>query len=115
MKKEAKKQLKESYKQHKPIMGVFQIKNTVNGKVLIDSSKDILSKWNRHQTELRFGKHRKKNLQKDWNELTAENFKFEILAELAYSEEENRNYSKEVEVLKDMILEELNIEEAMLY
>ena len=98
-----KKELKESYKQYKPVMGVFQVRNTVNGKVLIDSSKDVLSKWNRHQTELRFGSHRKKELQNDWTALGSENFTFEILSELKYAEKENINYSKEVELLKEMV------------
>lgn len=110
-----KKQLKDSYKQHKPIMGVFQVKNNVNEKVLIDASKDVFSKWNRLQAELRFGSHRKKNLQKDWNELGSESFTFEVLSELKYVEKENINYSKEVEILKDMVLEELSISKEMLY
>ncbi len=40
-----KKELKEEYKQMKIPMGVFQIKNISNNKVLIDNSIDMESKW----------------------------------------------------------------------
>ncbi|MFD0761644.1 hypothetical protein ACFQZW_06080 [Lutibacter aestuarii] len=48
----------------KPPMGVFQIKNLNTNKVLIDSSIDMVFKWNRHKMELKFGTHRNKKLQK---------------------------------------------------
>ncbi|WP_298285069.1 hypothetical protein [uncultured Lutibacter sp.] len=48
----------------KPPMGVFQIKNLNTNKVLIDSSIDMVFKWNRHKMELKFGNHRNKKLQK---------------------------------------------------
>ena len=63
-----KKELKEEYKQPKTPMGVFQIKNIKNKKVRIDKSIDMESKWNRHKMELKFGNHRNRNFQKEWNE-----------------------------------------------
>ena len=110
-----KKELKQAYKQHKPVMGVFQIKNTVNNKVLIEGSTNIASKWNRHQTELKFGSHRNKELQKDWNEMEATSFTFEILSELAYKEDVAVNYVEEVKVLQAMVLEELKLPKTQLY
>ena len=47
-----KKELKEEYKQRKIPMGIFQIKNIRNNKVLIDNSIDMESKWNRHKRNL---------------------------------------------------------------
>ena len=70
----SKKELKEEYKQKKPIAGVFQIKNIKNGMMFIEESSNIESKWNRHRTELRFGSDRNKTLQKDWNELGGRKF-----------------------------------------
>jgi hypothetical protein len=46
MKMKTRKELKEEYKRKEFQMRVFQIKNTVNGKVFILSSTDIPSKWN---------------------------------------------------------------------
>ena len=110
-----KKELKEEHRRYKPIIGVFQIKNTLSGKVLIEGSTDINSKWNRYQMELKFGNHRNANLQKDWDEFKADNFTFTILSKLKYKEEENTNYSEEVKLLREMIIEELNIQKNMLY
>ncbi len=85
-----KKELKNEYKQMKSPMGVFRIRNIVNGKILIDSSTNMNSKWNRHKTELRFGTHRNSELQKDWKQFGEENFIFEIVSELKQLEEENK-------------------------
>jgi len=49
-----KKELKDEYKQKVFPMGVFQVKCTVNGRLLIDNSVDMESKWNRHKMELKF-------------------------------------------------------------
>ncbi|WP_299256319.1 GIY-YIG nuclease family protein [uncultured Aquimarina sp.] len=105
-----KKELKEDYKQMKIPMGVFQIKNKVSNKVLIDNSIDMESKWNRHKMELKFGNHRNRTFQKDWNEYGENNFDFEVLSELKNNEEENVNYNKELKTLENMMIEELNIE-----
>ena len=105
-----KKELKEEYKQMKIPMGVFQIKNIVNNKVLIDNSIDMESKWNRHKMELKFGNHRNRTFQKDWNDYGENNFYFEVLSELKNNEEENVNYNKELKTLENIMIEELNIE-----
>jgi len=105
-----KKELKEEYKQMKIPMGVFQIKNIQNNKVLIDHSTDMESKWNRHKMELKFGTHRNRSFQKDWNEYGEENFEFDVLSELKKREEDNFNINKELKTLQDMVIEELDIE-----
>ena len=105
-----KKELKEEYKQMKIPMGVFQIKNIKNNKFLIDHSIDMESKWNRHKMELKFGNHRNRSFQKEWNEYGEENFVFNVLSELKKSEEENINYNKELKTLQNLVIEELNIE-----
>jgi hypothetical protein len=110
-----KKELKQAYKQHKPIMGVFQVKNETNGKVLIEGSTDVQARWNRHLTELRFGSHRNPQLQKDWNEAVSEDFTFTILSTLEYLEGKNVDYAQEVKTLEEIVVEELGLEEWMRY
>ena len=110
-----KKELKEEYKQKRPAMGVFQILNKVNGKVLIEGTTNILSKWNRHQTELRFGSHRNKQLQNDWNNLGEENFKFSIISELEFEDDESLDLNNEIKLLKKMVEEEMHIQDEMKY
>jgi len=95
-----KKELKEAYKQTKSPMGVFQIKNIVNNMVLIDSSTDMKSKWNRHKMELKFGSHKNRALQSDWNKNGEDNFVFEILAELKRDDTKSVNDQKELKVLE---------------
>ncbi len=105
-----KKELKEEYKQMKIPMGVFQIKNISNNKVLIDNSIDMESKWNRHKMELKFGNHRNKTLQKDWNDYGENNFVFTVLSELKKNDKENISYNKELKALENMVIDEFNIE-----
>lgn len=99
----------------KPTMGVFQIKNEVNGKVLIEGSTDMAARWNRYQTELKFGSHKNKDLQKDWKEYGAEKFTFKVLSELEHKKDENADYNKEVKILEEMIVEDLKINEDVRY
>lgn len=103
------KELKDAYKQMKTPMGVFQIRNIATNKILVDHSTDMASKWNRHKTELKFGSHRNKALQKDWNDLGEAQFVFEVLSELKMPDAENVNYRKELQTLQLMVLEELHI------
>lgn len=49
-------------------MGVYQVRNTVNGKLLVGASVDLPTILNRHRAELRMGGHRNRELQKDWAE-----------------------------------------------
>ncbi|MBO0329189.1 GIY-YIG nuclease family protein [[Muricauda] lutisoli] len=102
------KELKDQYKQMKFPMGVFQIKNISNNRVFIDNSPDMESKWNRHKMELKFGNHRNKDLQADWNRYGEENFTFEVLSELKIEEGENTNYNSELNTLQDIVLQELD-------
>ena len=75
-------ELKNEYKQTKRPMGVYQIRNQVNGKVFIGRSLDLPGILNRHKFELTMGSHRNKALQGEWREFGAEKFLFEILDEL---------------------------------
>ncbi len=74
-KKEAIREYKPS---HRP-MGVFQIANKVNGKVLVDSSNNVPGRINRHKFALNHGSHVSKSLQADWNELGEDAFEFETI------------------------------------
>ena len=103
------KEIKEEYKQMKFSMGVFQIKNLSNNKVFIDNSVDMASKWSRHKAELKFGNHKNSELQKDWNEKGENNFVFEILSELKQDDDKKVNYSKELKLLQQMTIDEMNI------
>lgn len=60
-------------------IGVYQIKNTVNGKLYIGSSKDINVRWKQHLNELNKNSHVNDHLQNAWNKYGKENFIFSII------------------------------------
>lgn len=101
------KQLKEEYKQMKFKVGVFQIRNTVNGKIYIDSSVNLDKIWNRYRVELNAGSYANEQLQKDWKEFGEHNFKYEILSEIKQTDDQNIDYAKEARQLAKMFIEEL--------
>jgi spore coat protein CotH len=109
------KEIKEEYKQMKFLIGVFQVKNLSNNKVFIDNSVDVFAKWNRHKTELRFGNHKNRELQKDWNEKGEDNFVFEVLSELKHDDSIEANYPKELKLLQQMIIDKMNITQQQKY
>ncbi len=101
------KQLKSAYKLQKFKIGVFQIRNTVNNKIYIDSSVNLDAIWNRNRMELKAGNHRNEIMQKEWNEMGEENFRFEILSEVEQKDDTNINYANEAKQLAEMYIDEL--------
>jgi group I intron endonuclease len=102
------KQIKEEYKLKKFKMGVFQIRNTVNGKIYVGSSLNLDAIWNRNKMELNFGNHRNSILQSEWKQFGERNFMYEILAEVVQKDEDKIDYNKEVKTLEGMFIAELN-------
>lgn len=64
---------------NKIIIGIYQIKNIINNKIYIGSSKDIFRRWKEHKGLLNNKKHHSYRLQIDWNEYGESNFEFSIL------------------------------------
>jgi len=101
------KELKEEYKQMKFKMGAFQIKNNINGKIFIGSSLDLTAIWHAQRLQLDIGIHPNSELQKDWKEYGAESFSYEILDEIKQVEDKPIDYAKEIKILEEMTIEEL--------
>lgn len=102
-----KKELKEEYSQKQFRMGVFQVRNMVNGKIFVGSSVNLEAIWNRHKSELKLNGHRNEKLQKEWNEFGEQNFVYEIISEIVPKEGERTDYNREVKKLEEMFIEEL--------
>ena len=79
---ERRKELIRQYKETPLPMGVFQIKNNRNGKLLLLKALNIPGIITRHQLELRRGMHRNRELQAEWNQYGEEAFSFDTLATL---------------------------------
>ena len=72
--------LKRLYKQNAPDMGIYQIKNMVNGRIYIDSSTNLEGTRNSRLFQLKMGKIVfSRELQKDLNEFGADSFEFSVL------------------------------------
>ena len=103
----SRKELSREYLERPKPAGVFQVKNTANGKVLLGSSLNLDGALNGHRFMLRIGSHRNKDLQKDWNEFGADNFDFEILEVVQVRDDPNLNLSDELTLLEMIWLEKL--------
>jgi hypothetical protein len=95
------------YKDTAHLMGVFEIKNKLNGKILIGSSPNLKAIFNRFRAELNMGSCRNDLLQKDWNQFGPDAFEFKELDILTPSEDPNYNPAEDLEFLKDMWIEKL--------
>ncbi len=102
-----KKELIKRYKQTIIAMGIYQIKNTMNGKIFIGSAKDLHGIINSNKFQLKNGSHFNKEMQNDYNQFGEDKFVFEVLDYLKPKEDQNYNYSKELKVLEEMWLEKL--------
>ena len=106
-KMKTRKEIHREYKERVKPSGVFQIKNMVNGKVLLGSSLNLEGSLNKHRFMLKIGSHPNKGLQKDWNELGPEQFSFEILETIQVKEDPNFNLKDELTLLEEIWLEKL--------
>jgi len=67
------------------MIGIYAIRNKINGKVYIGQSRNIQKRFKQHLDALERGRHHSKKLQKDFDELGPDKFALEFL-ELCSSE-----------------------------
>jgi len=109
MDKETRNKIKRDYKQSIQPMGVYQFKNTANGKILVVGSRNLEKAENGLRFQLEMGSYlANKELQKEWNEYGSGRFVFEILDELEPVEgKTSQEYAAEVKELEELWLEKL--------
>jgi len=107
-KTKTRKDLNREYMERVKPAGVYQVKNTLNGRMFLGSSLNLEGPLNRHKFMLKIGSHTNKSLQNDWNELGADNFVFEILEEVNVVDSPNFNLNDELTLLEMIWLEKLN-------
>jgi len=103
----SKKDINREYKEREKPAGVFQVKNSVNGKVLLGSSLNLEGPLNGHKFMLTIGSHRNIVLQQEWNEYGPDKFTFEILEVVKVKDDPNFNLSDELTLLEQIWLEKL--------
>ncbi len=102
-----KKELKKQYKQTVLLMGVFQVKNLVNGKIFIDSGLNLQGRINSCRFQLSLGSHMNSALQEDFNQTGITNFSFEMIDYLKPKEDIQMDYTDDLKMLEEMWIEKL--------
>jgi len=100
-------ELKRTYKEKPPPMGVFAIRNRANGKVLVGTSLNLPGALNSARFQLTLGVYRHPALQEDWQRYGADSFSFEVLDELPPTEVPRDDPREELQVLEALWLERL--------
>lgn len=72
------------------MIGIYKIKNQVNGKIYIGQSINIEQRWYNHRNELNGDRHCNGHLQAAWNKYGEENFIFEIIEECILKDIDNK-------------------------
>ena len=103
----SRKEIKRAYKEREKPAGIFQVKNTVNSKILLGSSLNLEGPLNSHRFMLTIGRHRNEALQMDWNEFGADKFVFEILEVVKVKDDPDFNLIDELTLLEEIWLEKL--------
>ena len=96
------------YKKTPRPMGVYRVRNTVNGKSLVGSSVDLPAMLNRQRAQLKMGAHSNRTLQKDWSEFGPEAFEFEVLDTLKPPDQPDYDPTGDLRVLEEMWLDKLS-------
>ena len=96
------------YKDTQHPMGVYLIKNKVNGKVLVGSSNNLPAILNRFKAELKMGNCRNIALQNEWKQFGSEAFEFKELEVLKPLDDPTYDPSEDLKVLEKLWTEKLN-------
>jgi hypothetical protein len=108
-------ELKLLYKETEISLGVYQIRNKVNGKIFIGSGLNLQGMINRSQFELKMGMHRIKALQADWNQHGEAAFSFETLQQLKPDNESKRDILKKLQALEKAWVHQLQTDGESIY
>ena len=101
------KKLKQEYKESVQSMGVFQIKNLVNGKIFISSALNLKAAINRFNFKPDIGWHVSKDLKNDFAIYGKENFVIEIVDELEPVDDPSYDYREDLAALEQIWIDKL--------
>ena len=101
------KELIRAYKETPKEIGVYRVRNTVNGKSLVGASRDLRARLNRHLAELKLGIHPNKALMHDWKQMGSDAFAFEALDSIEPPDDARYDPKEDLEVLEALWLEKL--------
>lgn len=102
-----KKELILEYKQTPRPMGIYQIKNNINGKIFIQSSMNLPGSFNGQRFQLELKGHRNKELQGDWNSYGPQAFTFDVLENLKSEDIPQSDWRDALTAMEDKWLSKL--------
>lgn len=103
----SRKELIREYKERRKPAGVYQIRNTVNGKLLLGGSLNLEGVLNGQRFRLETGSHRNAALQEEWKSFGAGAFVLEIVEEVTFTDDPHFNLEDELSLLEQIWLEKL--------
>ncbi len=101
------KKLIKEYKQTLTPMGILQIKNLANGRILLMKAKNLPGIINSQKFSLNHGSHPNSELQKDYGRLGEAGFSFEVLDHLEPREGISYDYTRDLKALEEIWIEKL--------
>ncbi len=112
MNSEDKKKLKAQYNLRTVVGGVYAIRNTVTGKILLDRSQDISGIRNRFDFAKMTGTALSPKIRNDWELYGPDSFVFEVLEKLEKKEtQDSGDFSGDLEILEEIWRDKLISEE----
>lgn len=103
------KELIRQYKESPRPAGVFIVRHTPTGRALLGSSVDAPAMLNRTRAQLRMSSHRNRDLQRDWDEGSPDDFSFEVVDLLSRDEPLEDDLTAELGALETIWREELGV------
>jgi hypothetical protein len=96
------------YKETRRPMGVYRVRNTLDGRSFIGSAVDLPAMLNSNRAQLRLGMHSNRRLQQDWNALGPDAFAFEVLDTLTPPDRPDYDPTDDLRVLEALWLDRLS-------
>ncbi|MCY1058205.1 GIY-YIG nuclease family protein [Nannocystis sp. SCPEA4] len=96
---------KRQYREQPRRAGIYLIRNTVSGKVLLGSTMNLHGPLNRHRFMLGIGGHPNRALQEDWRRLGPDAFEFTIADVVTPQDEEAGPHEDELWLLEQVWIE----------
>ena len=88
-------------------MGVYLIRNTINGKCYVSSNRNIRARINRHKMNLKTNSEEVAGLQDDWNTFGADAFEFETIDLLTPLDDPDYDPKEDLSALEQLWLDKL--------
>lgn len=103
------KEIIKNYKDTPIPMGVYQLKNLKNGKILVGSTKNLHAQWGKYLLGFKLNACPIKELQDAWNELGEQGVSFEVIDTLDPKKDAppKYNYANDLTILKELWIEKL--------